>query len=50
MNRELQLVNNLNLEPGDRVIVPKSLFGIITRHFLPQKSQKKCLKKLNSKI
>jgi hypothetical protein len=34
MNRELQLISELNLEPGDRIVVPKSLFGIIQHHAL----------------
>ncbi|WP_396191823.1 lecithin retinol acyltransferase family protein [Flavobacterium sp.] len=34
MNKELQLISELNLEPGDRIVVPKSLFGIIQHHAL----------------
>ena len=34
MNRELQLIKQFNLEPGDRIVVPKSLFGIIKHHAL----------------
>jgi hypothetical protein len=34
MNRELQLISELNLEPGDRIVVPKSFFGIIQHHAL----------------
>lgn len=32
MNRSLQLVNHLKLQPGDRVVVAKSLFGLIQHH------------------
>lgn len=32
MDRELQLIRKFNLEPGDRIVVPKSLFGIIQHH------------------
>jgi hypothetical protein len=34
MNRELQLIRQFNLEPGDRIVVPKSLVGIIQHHAL----------------
>lgn len=34
MNRELQLIRHFNLEPGDRVIVPKSLLGLVQHHAL----------------
>lgn len=34
MNRELQLIRQFNLEPGDRIVVPKSLFCIIQHHAL----------------
>lgn len=34
MNRELQLISEFNLEPSDRIVVPKSLFGIIQHHAL----------------
>jgi hypothetical protein len=34
MNRELQLIRQFNLEPGDRIVAPKSLFGIIQHHAL----------------
>lgn len=34
MNRELQLIRKLNLEPGDRIVVPKSFLGIIQHHAL----------------
>jgi len=34
MNKELQIIRELNLEPGDRIVVPKSLFGIIQHHAL----------------
>lgn len=34
MNRELQLIRRFNLEPGDRVIVPKSLLGLVQHHAL----------------
>lgn len=34
MNRELQLIRQLDLEPGDRVVVPKSLLGIVQHHAL----------------
>lgn len=34
MNRELQLISQFNLEPADRVIVPKSLFGLVQHHAL----------------
>lgn len=34
INRELQLIRKFNLEPGDRIVVPKSLFGIIQHHAL----------------
>ena len=34
MNRELQLVKHFNLEPGDRVVIPKSLLGLVQHHAL----------------
>jgi Lecithin retinol acyltransferase len=34
MNRELQLVKHFNLEPGDRIIIPKSLLGLVQHHAL----------------
>lgn len=34
MNRELQLIRKFNLEPGDRIVVPKSLLGVIQHHVL----------------
>jgi hypothetical protein len=34
MNIELQLIRQFNLEPGDRIVAPKSLFGIIQHHAL----------------
>lgn len=34
MNKELQLIRELNLEPGDRIVVPKSFLGIIQHHAL----------------
>ncbi len=34
MNRELQLISHFNLEPGDRIVVPKSLFGVVQHHAL----------------
>jgi hypothetical protein len=34
MNRELQLIRQFNLEPGDRIVVPKSLFGVIQHNAL----------------
>mgnify|MGYP003624135729 CR=1 FL=1 len=34
MNRELKLIRQFNLEHGDRIVVPKSLFGIIQHHAL----------------
>lgn len=34
MNRDLQLVNHLKLEPGDRVVVPKSHWQLIQHHAL----------------
>jgi len=34
MNRELQLIRRFDLEPGDRIVVPKSMFGIIQHHAL----------------
>lgn len=34
MNEELQLVKEFNLEPGDRIVIPKSLFGLVQHHAL----------------
>ncbi|OYX22916.1 MAG: hypothetical protein B7Z06_10970 [Flavobacteriales bacterium 32-35-8] len=34
MNRELQLIRKFDLEPGDRIVVPKSLLGVIQHHAL----------------
>ena len=34
MDRELQLIRQLVLEPGDRVVVPKSLLGLVQHHAL----------------
>lgn len=34
MNRDLQLVNHLKLQPGDRVVVPKSQWQLILHHAL----------------
>lgn len=34
MNKELQLIRELNLEPGDRIVIPKSFLGIIQHHAL----------------
>lgn len=34
MINELQLIRQFNLEPGDRIIVPKSLFGLVQHHAL----------------
>lgn len=34
MNRDLQLVNHLKLQPGDRVVVPKSHWQLIQHHAL----------------
>lgn len=34
MSRELQLIRRFNLESGDRVIVPKSLLGLVQHHAL----------------
>lgn len=34
MSRELQLIRQFNLEPGDRIIIPKSLLGLVQHHAL----------------
>lgn len=34
MNRELQLIKHFNLEPGDRIVIPKSLLGLVQHHAL----------------
>lgn len=34
MDKELQLVGHFNLEPGDRIIIPKSLLGLVQHHAL----------------
>ncbi len=34
MSRELQLIRQYNLEPGDRIIIPKSLLGLVQHHAL----------------
>lgn len=34
MINELQLIRQFNLEPGDRIIVPKSLLGLVQHHAL----------------
>lgn len=34
MINELQLIRQFNLEPGDRIVVPKSLFGLVQHHAL----------------
>lgn len=34
MNRELELIKHFNLEPGDRIVIPKSLLGLVQHHAL----------------
>lgn len=34
MTRDLQLVNHFNLQPGDRVVVPKSQWQLVQHHAL----------------
>ncbi len=34
MNRDLQLVNHLKLQPGDRIVVPKSQLRLVQHHAL----------------
>jgi Lecithin retinol acyltransferase len=34
MNTDLQLVNKLNLQPGDRIVVPKSQWQLVQHHAL----------------
>lgn len=34
MTRDLQLVEHLNLQPGDRVVVPKSAWQLVQHHAL----------------
>ncbi len=34
MNRDLQLVNHLQLQPGDRIVVPKSQLRLVQHHAL----------------
>jgi hypothetical protein len=34
MSKELQLIRQFNLEPGDRIIIPESLLGLVKHHAL----------------